>query len=147
MTASPTPEHNFDEIIVVEHLDEFWHRKWGHDEDGNVVRRAQAIDVAHDGSNTNVHLPSPSYWPIVAAAGLPIIGYGLIYTLWLCIPGGLLLLAGIYGWVFEPADDPNTGGHHHDVPGEDDDDGSAAAELEEPAADSTEDATEEAPVG
>ena len=107
MTASPVPEHNFDETIEVERQDEFWHRKWGKDETGRVVRRATAEEVAHDGSNTNVHLPSPSYWPIVAALGLPIIGYGLIYNLWLCVVGGLFVLGGLYGWVFEPVDDPN----------------------------------------
>ena len=112
MTASPVPAHNFDETIEVERQDEFWHRKWGKDETGRVVRRATAEEVAHDGSNTNVHLPSPSYWPIVAALGLPIIGYGLIYNLWLCVVGGLFVLGGLYGWVFEPVDDPNADGHH-----------------------------------
>lgn len=118
MTASPTPEHNFDEVIVVERLDEFWHRKWGADEDGRVVRRAATTDVAHDGSNHNVHLPSPSYYPLVTAIGLPLIGYGLIYSLWLCVAGGLLLGGGIYGMALEPVDDPDTGHDHHD-----DDDG------------------------
>jgi cytochrome c oxidase subunit I len=144
MTASPTPEHNFDEVIEVDRLDDFWHRKWGEDEDGNVVRRAHAEDIAHDGSNTNVHLPSPSFWPIVTAAGFPLIGYGLIYSLWLCVPGGLLLGAGLFSWVFEPADDPDAVGHHedHDDDGGGDDDASADAGD---AAD--EDANEEAPVG
>jgi cytochrome c oxidase subunit 1 len=121
MTASPTPEHNFDHEIVVERQDDFWWRKWGRDEEGRIVRRATAEEVAHDGSNgANVHLPSPSYWPIVVAAGLPFIGYGLIYNLWLCVVGGLLVLGGLYGWVFEPVDDPDAGhGHgddHHDAP-------------------------------
>jgi len=144
MTASPTPEHNFDEVIEVDRLDDFWHRKWGEDEEGNVVRRAYAEDIAHDGSNTNVHLPSPSFWPIVTAAGFPLIGYGLIYSLWLCVPGGLLLGAGLFAWVFEPADDPDAAGHHedHDDNGGGDDDASADAGD---AAD--EDANEEAPVG
>ena len=88
MTASPTPEHNFDTDIVVERQDDFWWRKWGRDEEGRIVRRATAEEVAHDGSNgANVHLPSPSYWPIVVAAGLPFIAYGLIYNLWLCVVG------------------------------------------------------------
>ena len=125
MTASPTPEHNFDEVIEIERQDEFWHRKWGRDEEGRVVRRATALEVAHDGSNTNVHLPSPSYFPLVAAIGLPIIGYGLIYNLWLCGFGGLLLLGGVFGWVFEPVDDPDAGHDHGDDHGHDDDGGGA----------------------
>ncbi len=120
MTASPTPEHNFDEDIVVEYPDEFWHRKYGYDENGHVVRIATAEEVAQDGSNTNVHLPSPSYFPIVLALGLPIIAYGLIYSLWLCIPGAFLLIYGMVGWIFEHPDDPNAAHDHHD---EHDDDG------------------------
>jgi cytochrome c oxidase subunit 1 len=118
MTASPVPEHNFDETIIVERQDEFWHRKWGRDESGRVVRRATTAEVAQDGSSTNVHLPSPSYWPLITAIGLPIIAYGLIYSLWLCAVGGLLVLSGVFGWAMEPADDPDAGhGHdddHHD---------------------------------
>ncbi len=120
MTASPTPEHNFDEEIEVEGLDEFWHRKYGYDENHHVVRIATAEEVAQDGSNTNVHLPSPSYFPILLAAGFPIIAYGLIFSLWLCIPGAALLVYGMVGWIFEHPDDPNAAhGHDHD---HDDDD-------------------------
>ena len=28
--------------------------------------------------------------------------------------GGLFVLGGLYGWVFEPVDDPNADDHHHD---------------------------------
>ena len=114
MTASPCPEHNFDEEIVVESQDEFWHRKYGYDENHNVVRIATAEEVAQDGSNTNVHLPSPSYFPIVLALGMPIVAYGLIYSLWLCIPGAALMIYGMVGWIFEHPDDPNAAGHGHD---------------------------------
>ena len=68
MIPSPAPEHNFDEDIEVHGLDEFWHRKYGFDENHRVVRIATAEQVAQKGDATNVHLPSPSYWPIVIAA-------------------------------------------------------------------------------
>ncbi|MDH3707628.1 MAG: cytochrome c oxidase subunit 4, partial [Acidimicrobiia bacterium] len=150
MTASPTPEHNFDEEITVHQLDEFWHRKYDIEDDGTVRRVAAVEDVAQDGSATDVHLPSPSYWPIVVAAGLPIIGYGLIYNLWLCVLGGLILGTGVYGWVFEPADDPDA--HHgHDDHGDDDhgDDDEHGPDDESPTNDAVEAGpeTEEAPVG
>jgi cytochrome c oxidase subunit 1 len=122
MTASPTPEHNFDEEIEVEGLDEFWHRKYGYDEDNNVVRIAATEDVTQDGSATDVHLPSPSYYPIVLALGFPIISYGLIYSLWLCIPGAALLVYGMVGWIFENPDDPNAAHGHHDDDHHDDGD-------------------------
>jgi cytochrome c oxidase subunit 1 len=129
MTASPTPEHNFDELIDVHGLDEFWHRKYGYDEDGNVIAIATAEEVAQRGDRTDVHLPSPSYWPIVVAAGLPIIGYGLIYNLWLCVIGGLFVVMGLFGWAQEPADDPDAAHDDHDEP-DSDGDAEGSAQLE-----------------
>jgi cytochrome c oxidase subunit 1 len=126
MTASPTPEHNFDEEITVEGLDEFWHRKYGYDENKNVVQIATAEEVAQDGSATDVHLPSPSYFPIILALGLPVIAYGLIYSLWLCIPGAALLVYGMVGWIFEHPDDPNAAHDDHSDNGG----GDASPEIE-----------------
>jgi cytochrome c oxidase subunit 1 len=114
MTASPVPEHNFDAEIEVHGLDEFWHRKYGYDENHRVVRIASAEEVAHAGDAKGVHLPSPSFWPIVIAFGLPIIAYGIIFNLWLCVPGGIITLAGIFGFVLEPPDDPEAHHEHHD---------------------------------
>jgi len=115
LTPNPTPVHNFDEVPTVEGLDEFWHRKYGTDDDGRVVRVATAEEVCQDGSATDVHLPSPSYWPVVFAAGMPLVAYGLIYTLWLCVPGAVLILTAIYAWAFEPVDDPDSDhGSHGD---------------------------------
>ena len=115
MVPSPTPEHNFDEIPVVESADEWWHRKYGYDENGRVVRIATVEEVAQDGSATGVHLPAPSFWPLVLAVGLPFIGYGLIFNLWLACIGGALTGRPCIGWALEPVDDPDADhGHGHD---------------------------------
>jgi cytochrome c oxidase subunit I len=140
---SPTPEHNFDFVPQIEEFDDFWHRKYGHTEDGRLVPLATAEEVAQKGDAKGVHLPSPSYWPIVLSAAFPFIGYGVIYNLAFAIPGVILLVAGIWGWVIEPSTAPEAehphGGHEHHEP---DDDGSddavaidagAVAELEEGA--------------
>ena len=113
MVASPAPEHNFDEIPTVTRLDEFWHRKYGEDDEGRTVRIAATEDVTQDGRATGIHLPSPSYWPLVVAVGLPLVGYGLIFSLAWAVPGALLLIGGIYGWALEPADDDENPPHHH----------------------------------
>ena len=132
MTPNPTPLHNFDEVPTVTHLDEFWHRKYGEDDAGRPVRIAATTDVVERGDATGVHLPSPSYWPIVLACGLPLIAYGIIYNLGLSFVGGLIVLGAIYGWGLEPATEPEP--EHERAP-----DGTAA-----PAGD---DEMEDEPVG
>ena len=132
MLPSPTPEHNFDVIPTIESQDEWWHRKYGYDENGNVIRVATIEEAAQKGDAVGVHLPSPSFWPLVLAVGMPLIGYGIIFNLWLCVLGGLLSGGAIYAWILEPVDDPDAGhGHDDDHPdddhSDDDDDGDAVA--------------------
>ncbi len=133
MLPSPTPEHNFDEVPIIESQDEWWHRKYGYDEDHNVIRIATIEEAAQKGDAVGVHLPSPSFWPLVLALGLPLIGYGIIFNLWLCVLGGLLSGGAIYAWALEPVDDPDADHGPHDDHGhdadhsDDDDDGDAVA--------------------
>jgi cytochrome c oxidase subunit 1 len=114
MTACPPPEHNFDEIPVISSVDEFWHRKYAVDKEGRVVRVPSGAAPEHgsaagDGPHAShgkphaIHLPSPSFWPLVATLGLPIIGYGVLYSWWLVGAGALVLLVGLYGWALEPS--------------------------------------------
>ena len=109
MIPSPAPEYNFAEIPHVHEVDDFWHRKYGEDETGRLVRVADAEDFIQKPlpEGAHVHMPSPSYYPLVAAFGLPIIAYGQIYRVWIVsIIGLLLLLGGLYAWAFEPSVDP-----------------------------------------
>ena len=50
-----------------------------------------------------IHLPSPSFWPLVAAFGLPMLAYGVLYSWWVVGAGALVLLVGFFGWVLEPS--------------------------------------------
>ena len=127
---SPTPVHNFDEVPTVSRLDEFWHHKYQEDETGKVVRVATGAEAAQKGDATDVHLPSPSYWPLVTALGLPLIAYGLIFNLGLAVVGGLVVLVGAFGWGYEPADDPEAGHGHAGHDGHDDGHDGAEAEIE-----------------
>jgi cytochrome c oxidase subunit I len=127
MVPSPVPAHNFDASPTVSHLDEFWHRKYQEDEHGKVRRVATGAEVAQRGDATDVHLPSPSYWPFVMALGLPLIGYGVIFNLGLAALGALIVVIGGFGWGYEPADDPEA---HHGPDGHDAHDGHGGAELE-----------------
>jgi cytochrome c oxidase subunit 1 len=53
-------------------------------------------------------MPSPSYWPIVLAATLPIITTGVIYSIPVAIVGGLFLVLAMFGWALEPSTAPET---------------------------------------
>ncbi len=133
MTASPTPDHNYDHVPVVTHRDEFWYRKYGETDDHKLVRIATAEEVAQTGERTDVHLPAPSYWPIVLCAAFPLLGYGLIFNLGFAFVGGAITLAALYGLALEPADDPDGGHGHHDDHGDDhgDDDHDDHAAIEQ----------------
>ncbi len=113
MIQSPAPEHNFDVDPVITELDDFWHKKYAEDENGKLVRVATAEELAHPGNGEGVHLPAPSYWPLVLSIGIMIIGYGLIFSLYLCIPGAFIMMTALYGWSLEPADDLDADDHHH----------------------------------
>jgi len=130
---SPAPEHNFDYVPVVTDLDDFWHKKYQTDETGKLRKVANGNDIAQKGDQ-HPHLPSASYWPIVLAAGLPLIALGLIYNLWLSGIGLLLMLGSMFGWSLEPATDPDAGhdGHgDHQDPDITDSDGSDNNTAEE----------------
>jgi cytochrome c oxidase subunit 1 len=102
----------------VTQLDEWWHRKYVEGDD-HRLRRVENIHylASPEGPAEPPHMPSPSYWPLVCALGLPFIAWGLLYSYWLCGVGGLLLLTAIYGWSLEPSVDPAAGHHavgeHH----------------------------------
>ena len=48
-----------------------------------------------------IHVPGGSWWPMVAALGLPIMALSaLTHTLWIVFVGVAVLLFGIYRWAF-----------------------------------------------
>jgi cytochrome c oxidase subunit 1 len=114
MVPSPTPVYNFDPIPTVTRVDDFWYRKYGETKDGKLVRIASTAEVTQPRTDgKGIHLPSPSYWPIVLAFGLPIVAYGLIFSLWLSLIGGIIVVGGLYGWIMEPPDDPDLAHDDH----------------------------------
>jgi len=60
-------------------------------------------EAEHGAGGHGIHMPSPSYYPILAALGLPIVCYGLLYSTIFVIDGALILLVGLFGWATEPS--------------------------------------------
>src|SRR3954470_10111604 len=114
LTTSPPKVHNFDVIPNVHALDEYFHLKYEEvDSEGGPrlvkVRTAEELQAEQEANaDTHIHMPSPSYWPLVLAISLPIMGYGVIFSRILLVIGGAILLLGAYGWSLEPSVAPES---------------------------------------
>jgi cytochrome c oxidase subunit 1 len=112
MTSSPPKEHNFDAIPTVHHLDEFFHRKYEQDPNTHEIKQvATAEDILREqeaNADKHIHMPSPSYWPIVLAGALPVIALGIIYSIPVAIVGGAIVVLAMYGWSLEPSTAPDS---------------------------------------
>jgi cytochrome c oxidase subunit I len=108
ITTSPPKEHNFDRIPTVHALDEFFHRKYEDvGEDGlhdykQVQTGEQVIAEEEAHAEAHIHLPSPSYWPIILAFGMMVIAYGVIYSTLLLAAGAAIAVLALFGWALEP---------------------------------------------
>jgi cytochrome c oxidase subunit 1 len=135
MTTSPPPPYNFEEIPQISARDELWHRKYvggatrppvrvpagASSDHGEAPAEAatpgQALPAhgpghgnsteGHEGGHSGIHMPSPSYYPLIVAIGLPILGWGVymggVPQVILLALGGLVTIAGMMGWVLEPS--------------------------------------------
>jgi cytochrome c oxidase subunit I len=132
---SPPPVYNFARIPVVSHRDPLWWDKYGghesHAREETVEVRAAGVKVAvaeapdegpveqaqrataHEDPG-HIHMPNPSYYPLITALGLfvaaigvllgePTLNIGLLHLPALVPVGGAILMMGAYGWAFEPA--------------------------------------------
>jgi cytochrome c oxidase subunit 1 len=95
---SPPPEFNFAEIPTVHGRDALWELK--RERGGTLPEPARV-------SGAGIHMPNPSYWPLVAAVG--ILGFFVFLMMlghtgiWPVIVSFGLLLLGVYKWAYEPA--------------------------------------------
>jgi cytochrome c oxidase subunit 1 len=107
---SPPPEWNFDALPAVVGRDPLWERKREH---GGALPEPRA------GSGAGIHLPNPSYWPLVTAFGVAGLFVGIMMSPkwgpWGIIVAVALLFFGLYNWLFEEGYSefrtPSHGGH------------------------------------
>jgi cytochrome c oxidase subunit 1 len=129
---SPPPEYNFRDVPTVHSATPFWDEKYGAHGEGVAPRGAgvpavvstgliagqepdelptgpvqapSAVAVAHHESahELGIHMPNPSYYPLVTAIGMGTIFAGLMLNPFVSISGVAIMFWGIYGWAFEPA--------------------------------------------
>ena len=95
-------------------------------------------DDLKDAHELGIHLPSPSYYPVLAALSLPVISYGMLYgrssgsNYVVAVIGAVMLFASLYAWGLEPSAEPEDHDDHGDGHGEEQPAlvGGAAGELE-----------------
>jgi cytochrome c oxidase subunit 1 len=103
--SSPPPSYNFAKVPQVLGLDHYWIVKRQAEAAGTPITEPEPfVDPA------TIHMPNPSYWPIVTAFGLLLLAVGfLIEFPWqylkfpIPIIAGLVIFTGVMGWSFEPA--------------------------------------------
>ncbi|MEE9284724.1 MAG: cytochrome ubiquinol oxidase subunit I, partial [Dehalococcoidia bacterium] len=100
--SSPPPLHNFEEIPTVRSNRPLFDQK--HPE--LAENPSPATDDGTPKRHRHIHLPSPSYWPIVLAAGLTIAAFGVIYIheagRYFLALGLSIALISVYAWTQEP---------------------------------------------
>ena len=116
LSPSPTPPVNFWRIPEVQGRDEFWERKYALAEDERAIpipaggagdhnNEVGSYDEHgwHDPDGNHIHMPHPSYWPLIMTLGFFPLGYGVIYrSAVLLAVGAVVLLVGFFGWIIEP---------------------------------------------
>jgi cytochrome c oxidase subunit 1 len=107
---SPPPEWNFERLPTVDGRDPRWEEK---------RRRGGRLPEPVAGSGAGIHMPNPSYWPLVAAIGVTSVFVGIMmlpsWGPWGIVVAVALLFFGVYNWLFERGYSefrtPSHGGH------------------------------------
>jgi cytochrome c oxidase subunit 1 len=93
---SPPPEWNFDRLPTVEGRDPLWEEK---------RKRGGSLPEPVAGTGAGIHLPNPSYWPLVTAVGVTAVFVAIMMSPkwgpWGIVAAVALLFFGLYSWLFE----------------------------------------------
>ncbi len=93
---SPPPEWNFQETPVVHGRDPLWEVK---------RQRGGRLPEPAPGTGAGIHIPNPSYWPLVSAIGVTAIFVGIMLSPKFgpvpIVVAVAILFFGLYNWLFE----------------------------------------------
>lgn len=68
-------------------------------EDQTMANNVAGGAVSHDAAE--IHMPAPSYWPIVVAAGITVVAVGFLIHPIVVVAGVLIVIASIIAWGME----------------------------------------------
>ena len=95
---SPPPVYNFARVPHVHGRDDYWLQKYGDGHGGEPRAKPSPVTAAEIAS---IHMPSPSYWPLLLALALTFMVSGLMISMYQVIVGGLLTLYLMYKFAME----------------------------------------------
>jgi cytochrome c oxidase subunit I len=95
---SPPPVYNFARVPHVHGRDELWLQKHGDGHGGAPQAKPAPVTAAEIAS---IHMPSPSYWPLLLALALTVMVSGLMISMYQVAVGGLLTLYLMYKFAME----------------------------------------------
>jgi cytochrome c oxidase subunit 1 len=113
---SPPPEYNFARLPNVASPRPLWDAKYGahdaHATEGHVdlavagkkVGQVDLVEHVNNMSDGPIHMPNPSFWPLVAALGPFVAAIGMVTHKGISIAGIAILFYGVIRWAYEPAE-------------------------------------------
>ncbi|HUP19973.1 MAG TPA: cytochrome c oxidase subunit I [Gemmatimonadota bacterium] len=104
--SSPPPEYNFAVVPEVHSARPLWLYKYGPTRDTSTHTREEGTPSQPDAPPARIDLPSPSWWPLLAAAGMGVMGSGALIGLPVVLLGAGLLVTGVFLWAFQPLERP-----------------------------------------
>ncbi len=106
---SPPPVYNFAEIPTVHSREPHWDNKQaaraGHtmgETSNGPISNGPVEGGPDESGHHGIHMPSPSYYPIIVALGLGLAGGLFVVNPWLSAIGITIMSLGLYGWAAEP---------------------------------------------
>jgi cytochrome c oxidase subunit 1 len=100
--SSPPPEYNFAQIPTVNSARPFWLHKYGPTRDTSTHVRDEGTPAQPPEPRERIDLPSPSFWPLVAALGLASAAAGALVGPWAVLLGVAVLVIGVFAWALQP---------------------------------------------